>query len=397
MGNYLFVVCQVGAENALKAELAREWPAFRLSYSRPGFVTFKLPDEGLPAGDFDLRSTFARTYGISLGRLAGDNASVLAPEVWKLAGDRPYVHLHVWQRDIRLPGERGFEPGVTPLADEIGSAILAARPVQTGRHPPALNRRARAGDCVLDCLLVEPGEWLVGYHLAASVPSRYPGGSVRAESAQRRDQQSLLENGRGVELVAAAGREGGPLRRDRDAPGGAAQALLAAGLQVSGIDPAEMDERLLEHPRFTHIRKRAADMKRREFQGIRWLFADSNVAPERTLDTLEAIVTHREVQVRGLLVTLKLADLELAERIPEYVARIRSWGYRYVRSRQLAFNRHEVCVAALRERSQRRTPPSSSATCRSPRDRAEDTDAVGSERRPPAPCPRSEQEPDLND
>jgi len=46
-----------------------------------------------------------------------------------------------------------------------------------------------------------------------------------------------------------------------------------------------------------------------------------------------------------MLLTLKLPDWQLAERIPEYLDRIRSWDYRYVRARQLAFNRHEICVA----------------------------------------------------
>jgi 23S rRNA (cytidine2498-2'-O)-methyltransferase len=140
------------------------------------------------------------------------------------------------------------------------------------------------------------------------------------------------------------------------APGGASQALLRAGLHVTGIDPAEMDEELLEHPRFTHVKKRAGDMKRREFRGVRWLMADSNVVPDRTLAMVEDIVTHREVNVRGLLLTLKLPEWDLAEHIPEYVARVRSWGFRYVRTRQLAFNRQEICLAALRDRTLRRAP-----------------------------------------
>ena len=117
-----------------------------------------------------------------------------------------------------------------------------------------------------------------------------------------------------------------------------------------GIDPAKMDEEVLGHPQFTHVKKRAADMKRREFRDIKWLFADSNVAPQYTLDTVEAIVTHREIDVRGMLLTLKLLEISLAEQIPEYIARVRSWGYEEVQTRQLAFNRQEICVAAKRKR-----------------------------------------------
>jgi 23S rRNA (cytidine2498-2'-O)-methyltransferase len=134
------------------------------------------------------------------------------------------------------------------------------------------------------------------------------------------------------------------------APGGAAQALLERRLTVLGIDPAEMDPALLSQPDLTHVRKRAMDMKRREFRHVKWLFADSNVAPKYTLDAVEAIVTHREVHVQGMLLTLKLLDWSLAQQIPDYVARVHSWGFDRVQTRQLAFNRREICLAALRHR-----------------------------------------------
>ena len=41
---FLFATCQLGAEGALKAEVARRCD-FRLAYSRPGFLTFKLPPD----------------------------------------------------------------------------------------------------------------------------------------------------------------------------------------------------------------------------------------------------------------------------------------------------------------------------------------------------------------
>lgn len=357
-GQYLFAVCQVGAEQVLKAELARHWPAFRLSYSRPGLVTFKWGGEEDLADDFDVHSVFARTYGFSLGRLVGPRAEDLARQVWEIAGEQTYDHLHVWQRDTWLPGERGFEPGVSTLAAEVASQIVAARPPSPDRrHELRVNQPARPGNRILDCLIVEPGEWLVGQHRAVAIPSRFPGGvcvEYEPRDVVSRAYWKMKEALAWSQLPVAPG--------DRcveigSSPGGSAEALLSAGLVVRGIDPAEMDERLLQHPRFTHIRKRASDLKRREFRDVRWLVVDSNLEPPRTLKMVEDIVTHREVHIRGLLVTLKLPDWELAQHIPEYVERVRSWGYRYVRARQLAFNRHELCVAALTERAHRRAPP----------------------------------------
>jgi 23S rRNA (cytidine2498-2'-O)-methyltransferase len=140
------------------------------------------------------------------------------------------------------------------------------------------------------------------------------------------------------------------------APGGASQALLARGFYVLGVDPAEMAPAVLEHPRFTHLRRRSTQVRRREFGKIRWLTADMNVAPNYTLDAVEAIVKHPRVSVRGLLLTLKLSAPDADEHIGEYLDRIRSWGYNLVRARQLQYNRREVCVAALQKPFHRKPP-----------------------------------------
>jgi 23S rRNA (cytidine2498-2'-O)-methyltransferase len=103
---------------------------------------------------------------------------------------------------------------------------------------------------------------------------------------------------------------------------------------------------VLANPRFTHVRARAKDAKRNVFDGCRWLMSDANVAPTYTLDTVEPIVTAAGARVEGLLLTLKLTDPKLAAALPALQERVRAWGYRRVRTRQLAFNRQEVCLAA---------------------------------------------------
>ena len=106
---FLFVTCQRGAEAAVKHELARDWPALRFAYSRPGFLTFKLPPAHGLADDFDLRSAFARAYGFSLGPAAGESVAARAALAWQLVGDLPIERLHVWSRDA-APGRRRSGP-----------------------------------------------------------------------------------------------------------------------------------------------------------------------------------------------------------------------------------------------------------------------------------------------
>jgi 23S rRNA (cytidine2498-2'-O)-methyltransferase len=161
-------------------------------------------------------------------------------------------------------------------------------------------------------------------------------------------------------MAEALAWSGLPIEKDDEcvelgcAPGGASQALLDRGLYVTGIDPAEVDPILLEHPRFRHLRKRSKEVRRSEYLGVRWLAADMNLAPNYTLDAVEAIVSHADVHIRGMVLTLKLADWSHAERLAEYAARVHGWGYRDVRMRQLASGGQEVCLVALRRKELRR-------------------------------------------
>jgi 23S rRNA (cytidine2498-2'-O)-methyltransferase len=138
------------------------------------------------------------------------------------------------------------------------------------------------------------------------------------------------------------------------APGGASQALLDRGLFVTGIDPAAVAPVVLKHPRFRHLKKRGHDVRRHEFLGVRWLIADMNIAPEATLDEVEAIVTHPGVTLRGMILTLKLANWDVAERLPTFMDRVRALGFRDVRARQLVTGGQEICIAALRRKALRR-------------------------------------------
>ncbi len=355
---FLFLTCQVGAEPTVKRELARLWPDFRIAYSRPGFLTFKLPAGHALADDFDLGSVFARAYGFSVGKVSGENPAAMAEQVWQTWGDRAVDRIHVWQRDTAAAGEHGFEPSITPLALEAAAALAEACPYKERLEAAAFDphQPANIGDAVLDCVIVNPGEWWVGRHRARSVLSRWAGGIMPLElppEAVSRAWLKMEEALRWSQLPIPAGAKCAEIG---SAPGGASQALLARGFRVLGIDPAEMAPEVLSNPRFTHIRRRVSQVRRREFRSVRWLMADMNVAPNYTLDAVEAIVTHREVSIRGMLLTLKLFEWKLAEQLPECVERVRGWGFNHIQVKQLARHRQEVCLAALQKPFLRKSP-----------------------------------------
>lgn len=359
-GEHVYCCCQPGAEAALKREVEAADAGWRFAFSRPGFVTFKLPAATPIEKVSPPRLVFARAIGVSLAKVgSAETICGAAAEVWRtpavqelVAGHGPLA-LQVWQRDFAVPGHNGFEPGPTPLSKEARQAIESAAPdgaLRDGEPSP------RGSSWCLAVALVEPNQWWIGCHRLEGRLSRWPGGVPPLELPEHAVSRAYLKMKESLlwgRLPTTRGHEWIELGC---APGGAAQALLDEGMRVIGVDPAEVDPSVEDHPLFEHVRHRATEAPRRHFMTARWLAADINAAPHYTLGAVESVVTHHTANIRGLVVTLKLPNWNLAtpEKLAELLDRVRGWGYRDLRVRQLAFNRQELCVVALRSRGQRR-------------------------------------------
>jgi 23S rRNA (cytidine2498-2'-O)-methyltransferase len=360
---FVFMTCRAGAESAVKEEVARIEPDWRFSYSRPGFVTFKCAGER-PVDERRLAErnwTFAHSHGVSLGRVVGERLAELAASVWNqpvvasLAADGGFAAIHVWHvgRSTECVDDK---PYAQPLCDAIDGALRHTVPEWGSnlRATSDIRRPARRNGRVLDVMVLAPGEWWIGYHRAVRRHERWAGGTIPVklpEHAVSRAYMKMVEALAWSDLPLALGDECVEIGC---APGGASQALLERGLFVTGIDPAEVDPAVLAHPRFRHLKKRGKDVRRKEFEGVRWLVADMNIAPETTLSEVETIVTHPGLAFRGLVLTLKFSDWNLAARLPEFTARVRGWGFRDVRARQLTSGGQEVCLVALKRKALRR-------------------------------------------
>ncbi|HEX2474128.1 MAG TPA: SAM-dependent methyltransferase, partial [Lacipirellulaceae bacterium] len=249
---FVFMTCRPGAEGALKQEVARGEPTWRLSFSRPGFVTFKLPaDQTIDERRLAERHwTFAHAHGISLGQLTGSQLTALAEQVWKhggvssLAASRELTDLHVWEPAALAGADGGVESEVSPLCREIEAAIRAGAPenaailrrVHTGRpHPSPRNA------LVLDIAVIEPGQWWLGNHDAVSWPARWPGGVIPVQLPAHAVSRAYAKMEEAIQWSALPLAAGDECVEIGCAPGGASQALLDRGLFVTGIDPADVD------------------------------------------------------------------------------------------------------------------------------------------------------------
>ena len=250
---FIFVTCQFGAEPALKGEIAQVAGVSPRVFA-PGFLTFKLPTGVILPDDLDLHSTFARTYGFSLGKAMGTTADECAQAVTKLIDGWNFERLHVWQRDLHEPGFRGYEPGPNELTADADLAIRRVAP-EFGVQESGVRSQESAVEDHVDSVPTEStSPHACGLARAANGPPRSPQfrpprrtrarlragrtarvvdwlsprgidcialarRNVSARVAGKRRLARLLENGRSLGLVAVAAASRRSVGRNRQRPG----------------------------------------------------------------------------------------------------------------------------------------------------------------------------------
>lgn len=330
-GGFLLATCQAGAEDALCARQHAVLPQASKAAWRRGLVTFRLTGFD-PPDDFSPDLVYARALLRSLGQVAAPSLEERVAALRELVAHPSWDNVHVWCRDPRTEAD--------PVA--VREALLAAHGL-----PVALPATASAGDLVLDCVIDSPERWWVGWHRAGADARRHAGGMHPVALAADKVSRAWLKLD---EAIAAFGIAFAPGERACElgaAPGGSCQRLLEAGLEVVGIDPAVIDPRVADHPRFTHWRKRSRDVRLREFRGFDWVVSDMNIDPVSTLAAIGRIVAEAGVRPRGIVATLKLPSWSRAEALPEWLTTFREWGY-VPQVRQLSTGGREVCCLAVR-------------------------------------------------
>lgn len=180
---FLYTTCQIGAEKLVKSEFRKQFPQLRFSFSRPGFLTFKIvsdqntgnalqPQTALDISDsIRTRSVFARSVGVSLARIPSESPVALidALGTLEILKDIPSPQrLHYWVRDKYPVGERDFEPMQTNperiLEERIGDSLE----LKSGKAAP--------DEIVLDCIETDSEQYWIGFHRATDLRSCYPGG-----------------------------------------------------------------------------------------------------------------------------------------------------------------------------------------------------------------------------
>ncbi len=324
MADFLFALCNPGSERALKTEVAAMGLDWKSSYQRRGFVSFKL-EEGIQEDSLTQEIACARRLCRSIGKFSSrvEAASALEAEGVSLVH---YAHYHL----KKMQGMHDGQP-IPNVGDVIGT-------------------------------VVELGEtecW-AGVHTQAPWLSPDPAGDGGLEMPEDSPSRAWLKLEEAVNFWALDFMPGEIAVELGCSPGGVVHALLNYGVSVIGVDPAgmadvvtargvEQRERLgLDAPGFYHCRKPAALVSKRELgEGVSWFFSDMNQNPEVTLKECARIVKMAP-SIRGVLITLKLSEMEAVERKAEWIQSLGDLGFNTVRLQQLAVHHRELALLGLR-------------------------------------------------
>jgi len=335
---FYFAACQTGAEKAVKAEVLAAYPQLRFAFSRPGFITFK--EEVSVGRSLALAApVFTRLWGTVVAQTR-DRAEL--PAILSRIPEDATVQC--FDRDQFVPGD---EPGgfvrnanIRAVLDAAGYAIPKASPA--------------FGAEIFSLIWVDDFHVFLGCHVRTANISADPGNvpdiSVPAESPSRaylKIEEAFYRFGTGLKA-------GSKVLEVGCAPGGASTAMLNRGIAVTGIDPQNIDARVLARAEFRHVKKFARYVADADLRGFNpdAIVMDMSIAPNDAISELAHVVSvlrglfGAELAVREAYLTIKLNDWKYATDIPSYLARLRKIGFESLRPMQLASNRQEFFVYA---------------------------------------------------
>ena len=327
---FVFALTNPGAETALKIEVAALPTAWRPSYQRRGFVTFKAAT-ALTLAALDVPLACSRRLCLSLGHTTSREAAVRLLTNSLPPAAPPIIH-HARYHERQMQGIHEARPASQPQLGQIIGTVVELGPDEfwagLHRHAPWLSPDP-AGDAGITMPLASPSRaWL---KLEAAV--RF--------FALQFDPTDIV-----VELGCA--------------PGGVVLALLERGVPVIGVDPATMAEVVLtaaiahrqdatpDQPWFYHCRKPAALTSKRDLgQGVTWFMSDMNQAPAVVL-TECARFCRMAPTIRHVLITLKLTDLRQVADKPQWFAALAACGFNTIRLQQLSVHHKEFALLAMK-------------------------------------------------
>ncbi|WP_127714334.1 SAM-dependent methyltransferase [Halobacteriovorax sp. HLS] len=311
-GQFLFFTPNRGNEEHLKSELKYALPDLKLSFSRPGFLTFK--NSG---NDIDLKSlstmhfAFSRVHGLCLGPVDEEKVTDEIESYLKHYSIHSY-NIHNWSRD----GKKA--------SSDINSSA----------------------DFIFDVIEVDRNKIWLGLHLADINSNSAPGGFPQLSLPEDSPSRAYLKIAEIVHSYKLKVSQQDTILDIGCAPGGATQFFLERGNCVIGIDPGEMNEICSKNSNFTHLQSPVQKISKAQIKKkIDWIIMDLNL--QAGLSLKEGIRLAKEYpNLKGLVFTVKMPTPDLSERIVEFVSKFYSFKFNHLIYSQVPTHKKEFAIIA---------------------------------------------------
>ncbi len=303
MSFFYFVLTNTEAFDLLQEELRSRYPDLRKSYSRPGFMTLK-SEKSIP-----FKAHFARVFGVCHGKKTREELN-------------QYQRAWVWNREKELE----IPPDLKKLSESSNFKI---------------------GEKVTLIMMVGPDEYWVGEYDLKRTHFQTPG---EESSIVERDDVPSRAYYKLAELYEAYDLPFDHQERVLElgsAPGGATLFLLEQDLLVLGVDPAEMNDEVKKKFGFRHLKIPFETLGPQHFtDDIDWMISDVNLPPSVVIKEVERMLDF--LAPKGILLTLKIAQPNHVHMIPDFMDRIRKFGYK-VDLKYVPSFRKEIALIALKD------------------------------------------------
>jgi 23S rRNA (cytidine2498-2'-O)-methyltransferase len=336
---FLFICTNTGSERALKKEIKGLHPGWHPAYSRPGFVTFKAVQGSPFVPEVRIASIFARAYGLCLFNA---NLSDLAGKLEEMVNEHlqpSRMRLHVFCRE---------EPDEEKQARTCSVAESLRRTFPGAFYE---DEKPCHGDTVLDIIIVEENDIWAGAHQHHKGHTCFAGGRPNLELPHEAPSRSFLKMKEALLITSPPVNRGDTAIEIGSSPGGSSYCLLQHGINVIGVDSAQMSEVCLDFqtkPWFKHFACTAAKVEASDLpSSVEWLVLDMNVRPSIAIKQAKRIVHMAKKTLLGAFLTLKINDDNVLTQLPSALRQVRGMGFTIIQKRQLSYNRGEIFVYCL--------------------------------------------------
>ena len=299
----------------LKEEISFKFPSWRFSYSRPGFVTFKVEKNYDPEELEELDILFSLFWGKTLDK---SDELDLDSKVQYFYKENHCLGIHRWD----LVGEEGM-PG-----------------------------DLRINGKVLDVIKVQDNEYWIGLRYQRSEENLKPWGPYKGGSPfalpPKAPSRAYLKMMEAIHRVNPFMAKEEVILELGCVPGGCSYALLDKGLRVIGIDPGQMDSSIKNDFKndFIFLNEPVQGIKKSQLSvlpQVDWMTVDMNLSAELSLKETLRLAQYYPETLKGIFFTLKMGKGIKAFEIEEYRQKFLEFGANSVEAFQLP-SHHKECL-----------------------------------------------------